>query len=259
MQLTKEDKLSIIKTMMQHNDVLSPLFFDTDKIMLPHIRKKMLDMVSIIKNHYISFFPNIEIEDIILTGSLCSYIYTSTSDIDLFILFKNISDNNVFNFFTKIGTYINRNIKPKIYNHAIDFGITYSEKYYNMDEHKLDGYNTYSILNNRWHIEPIKQEFDFSIQELYNEYCKYSAQIHQYVKELPKINDAYLTYESAISLSQKIMQSKIQAFIAKDQDKKHEYSLTYNIYRLSKKFCLFQHFMRYAEESFKYDLSRKKI
>ncbi len=260
MQISKEDKLSIIKAMMKNNNTLSPLLFDDNKVMLPHIRKKILDMVALIQKQHLSFFPYIEVEDVFLSGSLCSYIYTPKSDIDLFILFKNISDNNIlkYYFFSKLSNYLNHIIKPKIYNHSVDFGITYHERYNNINDYNLSGHNTYSVLNNCWHKEPIRQNFDFTAEELYIEYSKFSAKIHQLVKDLPKINNAYLTYDSAVELSEKLLQLKMDAFIAKDQDEKHEYSMIYNIYRISKKFCLPQHFMQYAEESYRYNLSQRK-
>ena len=72
------------------------------------------------------------------------------------------------------------------------------------------------------------------------------------IKSLPKINDAFLTTEGAQQLEQKLSSLKTDAFLAKDVDPEHEYSLTYNIYRLAKKFGLLSHLKQYAADSYKY-------
>ena len=71
---TKEDKISTIKSLMQNHKTLHQGFFGADEKLLPYVYAKFCEMINFVQNNYVSFLQNVEIEDIVLTGSLCGYV-----------------------------------------------------------------------------------------------------------------------------------------------------------------------------------------
>ena len=255
MTVTKADKIRIISEILSNNSSLPDALFDSNGNMHTYVRDKLLNNITFILKTYAPYLSQSDILDIFLSGSVCSYISNKGSDIDLFVVIKDGAYNRnklSQKAFMCVSMFINLWVKSKIHAHAVDFSITHEDKYCHIGEHTLAGYSTYSILHNRWHSKPVKRDFGFTAEELYQHYTKFNSEMMSYIKSLPKINDAFLTTEGAQQLEQKLSSLKTDAFLAKDVDPEHEYSLTYNIYRLAKKFGLLSHLKQYAADSYKY-------
>ncbi len=253
--LSKEEKLDIISNMMISHPTLCPKLFDKQNQLRAEISTKINDVVGFIKDQALSCFPNIIIKDITLNGSLCSYMYNDNSDLDLWIIVEPVFPNDrelSRNILRHIYKQLNLlAVAPSFYGHPLDFAIL-------LDDAKfVHDYNCYSWLNKKWKIEPIRQEFSFTPQELYREFCIYNKKLHDYAASLEKINNSFLTRETVKLLEQHIFQLNNQAYQAKLYSPEHEYSLEYNLFRLLKKFGIWSFFRSYIHDSYQNVLRRE--
>lgn len=257
MPSSREEKIKLIKCMMQNHDTLCPDLFDANLNLVPEAKTKFLEIYDFIYQRSLIFFPDVQIKDFVISGSMCSYTYSDLSDLDLFIFVENVfpySSELSNRILTCINSFLSSlSCKPKFYGHLIDYGVLTI----NDDRYFKNPY-MYSILNNEWKQKPVRREYKFSVEELYSQYCKYSANLHQYVQSLEKINNAFLTAESCLLLRDFLKNIRLKAFETKDNSQEHEYSLDYNLYRLLKKFGTYTHFDNYVKDSFKYILSKKE-
>jgi predicted nucleotidyltransferase len=150
---TKYDK-KIVKS-FKINNVLSPTIFskEGEKFkMISDIRKKLIDVSNdFIESLGVDFF----IHDIVLTGSLANYNWSNYSDIDIHIIidFKEIDFKLELlkEFF---------DAKKNLWNLKRDVTIKkYEVEVYVQDlneEHVSSG--VYSILNNKWVVEPSPED-----------------------------------------------------------------------------------------------------
>ena len=130
-------------------DSLNSKVWTEDKKLNPEIRKQLLMMAN-------DFFESLEvgdleIDDIILTGSLANYNWSKYSDVDLHILvdFKDLDENVEL-----VRDYFNA--KKGIWNDAHDIRVHgFDVEMYVQDTHEPHAATgVYSILNNKWNVEP---------------------------------------------------------------------------------------------------------
>ena len=259
---SKEDKLKVIRSLMQNNKVLHQRFFDENQNLLPWVHKHLCMVVEFIKINYLSCLQNVEIDDVVLTGSLCGHTYNNTSDLDLFIILKDECTNGFVlddNIISALSNFLIWSLKPKNYGHLIDVGLM--KKSGHIKERGFAAYSTYatySILKNNWYEKSLYSEFDVTPEEMLERYQEYSDGLHQFVQQLPKTDDGFLTYDGVQELDGKISELKKNAFNAKHDNPKHEYELDYLLYRLAKKFGLLNHYGDYVFDSYKHYLGNDK-
>lgn len=219
------------------------------------VRQRLLEFSDFLQEKGLGYFTNITIKDIILSGSICSYIYNDATDIDFLLVIDDIFPDNKElsqNILNKIIFYIvSRSYHPYFFGHPSDYGILFA------DNPKNNTFNSYSVLNNCWRQKPHRQEFSFSAEDLYEAYREYSQKLHQFVAQLEKINNAFLTMDSCRLLQSYLQDLRLKAFDAKENSLEHEYSLDYNLYRLLKKFGTYRHFQQYINVSYKNDIRKK--
>ena len=260
MQETKEDIIKIIDEMLYLNDSLHPFLFNQDNVMLDNIRKHLLMISEHAKKDVFSFFSDIEQIDILLGGSICSYTWNDTSDLNIFVITNNvIAENNklsmrIFSYLSQCSVY--KNLRPAIYGHPIDVEVLPVGKYMHYYAEKtppceLYSYGTYSIFNNKWLSEPIKGQYPFNANDLYQNYLKLDAELKDFVNVLEKTPDGFLTLESQGKLRNKIANIKREAFLAKEHDDLHEYTLNYCTYRIAKKLNFFDPYFLFINNSHK--------
>lgn len=246
--LSKEDKIRFIQDMLVDHPCLDSLFFDENKMLHIDIRKQLMNLSNFLIERASSYFTNFNVQDIFLIGSICEYMYTDKSDIDIFIIVDDLvnefDDNNdkIMNILTCDAQI--KNMTFTVHKHPVD--ISFVKRY------KLFNYATYSILNNKWNIEPERLKFEYGAEELFYEYCKFSADLNRFVASLNKINGAFLDLESCHKLRDRIKEIKDNAYMAKDENPLHGYCKEYNIYRVAKRFGLLKHFTKYVNDSYKY-------
>jgi hypothetical protein len=177
--------------------------------MIDDVRKKLLDVVdNFIDSLGIEFF----IHDITLTGSLSNYNWSEYSDVDLHILVNMQEIGGDGEKTDTIQTIIKQffDSKKNIWNEKHDIKIkNYDVEVYIQDinePHTSSG--VYSILNNKWIVEPLKEtpkiddkkildkgdEFMNKIDNLYNSQDKNSTilKIENLRKKLKKFRQSGL-------------------------------------------------------------------
>ena len=259
--MSSEDNeiINKIADMLCLNSNLHPFLFNSDNKMLANVREHLLMICEHAKKIAFPFFSEIEQIDILLGGSICSYTWNDTSDLDIFIITSNILPentalrNHIFNYISRYFT--NKLWKPSIYGHSVDIGVLPLDKFMNYYEGKnapseLYSYETYSITNDKWISPPLKADYPFTVEDVYKNYLKMSEDIQDFTDNLEKTNNGFLTMESQGKLRNKIANIKREAFLAKEHDDLHEYTLTYNTFRACKKLKLFDLYYRFINDSF---------
>ena len=244
--LSKEDKINFVHDLLIDHPHLNELIFDENKKMRSIVRNSLLDISHFIIDRVSPFFTNFKVEDILLHGSICEYIWTDKSDIDLIIV---INDNDeIFNKHVTnmlMSDTSKRGGEFRLYNHVIDIGF--------LKKCMIMGYYaTYSILNNKWNVEPERLGFEYGAEELFYEYCKFSADLNRFVASLNKINGAFLDLNSCYKLKNRLIEIQTKAYKAKYDNPLHGYCKEYNIYRVAKRFGVLKHFENYVNDSYKY-------
>lgn len=160
----KEELKKIIKSFKAKETLTNQIFDNVDGsfVMNSEIRKKLLEVSeNFIDSWGIEFF----IHDIILTGSLSNYNWSQYSDVDLHILIdfdeldktkqkdSEVLQNIMKEFF---------DAKKNIWNEKHDVTIKgYDVEVYVQDvDEKHVSSGVYSILNNKWVVEPKKDTFN---------------------------------------------------------------------------------------------------
>ena len=135
------------------HDTLNQDLWD-NYVIRPEVRTGLL---KIAKEFYKFLQVPVDVVDVIITGSQCSYTYTKYSDLDLHIIvdYKNVAcDQPVDELFdTKRNLW---KLRHNIEIHGIPV-----EAYVEDTAKPVKG-STYSILHNRWKNKPKHQEFDDS-------------------------------------------------------------------------------------------------
>ena len=253
-KLSEKEKLAIVAEMMTNHGQLCSDIFDISCHLQGEVKDKLLRIQDFILDYFLDFFPLLQIDDLHLCGSLCSYIYTPYSDLNLFIILAPIFPNEQINIkiFKAINSYLSGlNVQPTIYNHHINYLILQKA------DHKINNFNAYSVLQGEWKQKPVRNKFAFTPQELYAAYGIYSAKLHHLVAELPKTGEGFLTQNSRIVLYNYLENLKENAFDCKSNSIEHEYGLEYNLYRLLKRFGTWEHFQSYISDSYKNTLGKK--
>lgn len=252
--LTREEKLAVISDMTANHHVLCPDVFDAAGHLLPAVRAKLLAVKDFVQNSFLDCFPGVRIYDVRLCGSLCSYIYSPRSDLDLFILLDTVLDNQEINnkIFNVIDVYFSGlEVRPRINTHRIDYGVLHKS------HKKVRPFNSYSVITDNWLQKPVRRELSFTPQELYRAYAAYSARLHQLAAGLAKTSEGFLTSESQNILTEYLNELELAAYVCKIESPEHEYGLEYNLYRLLKRFGAKRHFYQYINDSYKKGLSKR--
>lgn len=148
----KELDKNIIKSFKSKNTLSDNIFDETDKgfMMRDEIRKRLIE----ISNDFIdSFGVEFFIHDVVLTGSLANYNWSNFSDVDLHILIDYKETDYDFSLLKEFF-----DAKKNVWNEKHDITIKgFDVEVYVQDvneEHISSG--VYSILHNKWIIEPEK-------------------------------------------------------------------------------------------------------
>lgn len=135
-------------------DNLNPKVWDKDKNMIPEIREQLLE----ISDYFYKLVDiNVEIKDIILTGSLANYNWSKRySDYDLHILidFEDVSTDTklVKKFVDGARQIFNDTYDLRVEGYEVELYIQSIE-----EEHKSTG--IYSIKDDKWLVVPKKIDF----------------------------------------------------------------------------------------------------
>lgn len=136
-------------------DELNPKIWDDDQNMKPEVRKTLLKIAD---DYFESLdLPNIDIEDVTMTGSLSNYNWSKYSDVDLHILVDYtelpMQTDLVRDFFKSKTDYWNDEHEVKIYGYDVEIYIQDVN-----EPHHSTG--IYSVLKNEWSVKPEKKKIN---------------------------------------------------------------------------------------------------
>ncbi len=182
------------------HDELDPTFW-TKKKLNAKVRDKLLKIAT-------EFYGKLELPapilDITLTGSEANYNYSSKSDLDLHIVinYSEVDDNGklVKDFLTMAKTNWNRNHEILLKNHEVEIYVQDIN-----EPHHSTG--VYSLLNDTWVIEPVKEEFEVSEQAI-EQKSRAIENLIEMVLELKLQKKYEEAYGEADRLMQKIVRNR---------------------------------------------------
>ena len=180
----KKDK-QIVKS-FETKETLSDQIFEEQKkghfVMREDIRKKLLEISDdFVESFGVDFF----IHDVVLTGSLANYNWSQYSDVDLHIIIDfdetEYPMDLVKEFF---------DAKERVWNEKHEIKIKgFDVEVYVQDlkqEHVSSG--VYSILNNKWLVEPERNKPNIDDRMILQKGEHYAKQIDSLIKKSSKIN-----------------------------------------------------------------------
>lgn len=150
------DKKKIDFTSFEPQDELNPKIWDSNGLINSRVRMRLLDIAdTFIDSLDIDW---VEIDDIILTGSLANFNWSKFSDFDVHVVlrFKDVDErvefvSNYFNSKKKI--WNNEHDNLKIYGFPVEMYVQDSE-----EDHTSSG--IYSLEKNKWLVKPKKENFE---------------------------------------------------------------------------------------------------
>lgn len=168
---------------IKFHDELNPTLFKDESLKLD-IRKKLLK----IADDFIEYLGinDLDVEDIIITGSNAAYTYTPHSDIDLHVIvnLKKIENDDIYKelFDSKKIVYNDLN-NIKIYGYDV-------ELYVENKTQEAKSLGKYSVLKNKWINYPIKRKVDIDEDSASKKYKKLLELINLALrsKNLSRIN-----------------------------------------------------------------------
>jgi predicted nucleotidyltransferase len=135
------------------NKTLNPKIWTDDMSMHPDIRKTLLQ----IANDYLDYLEvEVELDDVILTGSLANYNWSKYSDFDVHLVFKfSDIDENV----ELVQKFLDAAEKVWKFQHDLTIDGFPVELYCQDSDAEHTSTGIYSILNDEWVKKPIKEDF----------------------------------------------------------------------------------------------------
>lgn len=214
-EYTKEDE-KIVDTFYPKNE-LSKDIFDADKKMHQNVRKKLIE----IGNEFIDFLKiEFFIHDIILTGSLANYNWSKYSDVDLHIIIDFEDDNFNYDFLKEFF-----DAKKRIWNLQRNINIKgFDVELYVQDvNEKHESTGVYSVLNNKWIVEPTKDSKNIDAKKILNK-ADYFMNIIDDLDKKSKNKDTSIEIEK--------VRKKIEKFRKSGLEKNGEYSYENLVFKL---------------------------
>lgn len=143
---------------IEFHDTLNPLLWRNKKL-LPEVRSKLLKIAADFRDSL--GIKDLDIQDIIFTGSNAAYSYTPISDIDLHLV-VDIPKADTDNIYRELF-----DAKKYQYNAQHDFKIKgYDvELYVEQLSQPAFSLGVYSILNDEWVKQPTRQRANFDVAE----------------------------------------------------------------------------------------------
>lgn len=180
---------------IKFHDHLNPLIWDDNKKLKDDVRNKLL----LIAKRFIEFsdLNDIKFHDIILTGSIANYNYHDDSDIDVHIVidYSQISNNEEF-----VGDYLR--MKKSLWNDKFDIQIKGHdvEMYYQDSNEPHVSTGTYSLMKNKWIVEPTKKIVDINTKNIQSK----TSDLMNYIDELETVKNPKIFYQKYNKIKDKI-------------------------------------------------------
>jgi len=178
-------------------DDLNPIVWEDNDFIKQDIKR---NIERIARDFIESLNIDVDIDDIVITGSLANYNWSRFSDIDLHILvdFDQINENHdlVKEMFQRAHTQWNRTHDITINDHQVEIYVQ------DIDEpHHSTG--VYSILSDKWTQKPTRREFTINKEEIRAKSAHLMDDIDE-IENLLDSNDFEQAFDDAQRLGEKI-------------------------------------------------------
>lgn len=199
---------------------LNPKFWNDNKKLNPEVRERLLE----IAEEFIGFLKvPVVVDDILFIGSLTNYGWSEYSDIDLHISLD-------FNQFPKDNLNLYEelfNVKKVIFNSNHDITIFgYDVELYVEDSNKGSYSNgVYSVLHDKWKIEPKKENVSIDKEVLRKKVKNWTSKIDTIID-----NSDVENYEESIELLDKL-KDKLGEYRTSGLKNKGEFSYENLVYK----------------------------
>jgi predicted nucleotidyltransferase len=128
---------------------LNELIWTKNKKVIPSIKKKLLEISNFITK---KLSPMVDIKDVYFTGSLATYKWTPSSDVDLHIIVdikEKICEEPIQEFLDLKSKLFNKEHNIFIKGYKVEVNIKDKETV-------LEGKGIYDLLNDKWVVEPTR-------------------------------------------------------------------------------------------------------
>lgn len=199
---------------------LNPKFWNDNKKLNPKVRERLLE----IAEEFIGFLKvPVVVDDILFIGSLTNYGWSDYSDIDLHISLD-------FNQFPKDNLNLYEelfNVKKVIFNSNHDITIFgYDVELYVEDSNKGSYSNgVYSVLHDKWNIEPKKENVSIDKEVLRKKVKNWTSKIDTIID-----NSDVENYEESIEMLDKL-KDKLGDYRTSGLKNKGEFSYENLVYK----------------------------
>lgn len=174
---------SVCEEEISYNQILSPMFWRNYRFD-DRIRRKLIEIAETFTK---SIEIDIEIIDIILTGSLANYNYSKYSDLDVHIVcnFKKINNDTDLVRKALDGQRFIWNLKHNITIKGHEVELYFQDI---SEFHQSSG--TYSLKQDKWIVKPDVTKVDVSSSEVDQKVERYSTDIAKLIKYVKKCNNS---------------------------------------------------------------------
>jgi hypothetical protein len=149
-----------------HHHELNPVLWDNN-----HLRKEVRFKLIKIARHFAEYLnvPRLHLKDVTLSGSSAGYNYSSYSDIDLHLVVSKTDGND--ELFTA---------KKNLYNseHDLEIKGIPVELYVQPADQKHHSAGIYSVLDDKWLIEPVHEEPTINPKDIRAKARNYASKIN---------------------------------------------------------------------------------
>jgi hypothetical protein len=153
-----------------HHHELNPVLWDNNNLR-PEVRQKLLE----IARHFALYLnvPRLNLKDVTLSGSSAGYNYSDYSDIDLHLVVSKTNGND--ELFTA---------KKNLYNTEHDLKIEGIpvELYVQPADQPHHSAGIYSVLDDKWIIEPVHEEPTTDPKDIKTKARSYASKINSAIK-----------------------------------------------------------------------------
>lgn len=190
---------------IEKHDQLNPKLWNEDKSLKDEVREKILEIVDKFLEQLEEDEIEIDVEDIKIVGSNCSYNYTKDSDLDIHIVTnteKLGSEANLYPIiYDKYKSLFNDKYEIDFYGIPVEIYVETSDT--KLEEARKDSAlrsnGIYSVLNNKWIKEPVLEDIpeikEEDIEEEFNIWVDKVTKVieSQQVEEIEKFFEELYT------------------------------------------------------------------
>lgn len=148
---------------IEKHEELNPALFDTNTKLKPEVKDKIIEIVAEFLKEFSKVEVELEVQDVILTGSNASYNYTKDSDLDIHIIADTSNIEDTLKLHKVIYDAYKSNFNRKF---EIELNSVPVELYVETQDTPLVSNGIYSVLEDEWVKEPTKDTIPELDQEV---------------------------------------------------------------------------------------------